>query len=226
MTLWALVSDVHGRGDRLARALADVQAQAAARHVSTPRIMALGDIAAPTSLAQLDRVGALCLFGNWEASGLRGLPPPYRSWVARWPAILRVDGFVAAHATPVWPANLAIGDVVEHLRARNLHWTQLFPSLQHSESSRTAAFAALEATGCSVFFHGHTHVQEAWRLAEGESPRRIDYAAVEDGVLQLAEGERWLIGVGSVGDPHDGTGAHYALYDTVARQVTWRRVQK
>jgi predicted phosphodiesterase len=218
MTLWALLSDVHGRGDRLARVLADLRVQGA------ERILVLGDVGGPIPLSLLDRTGALCVFGNWEASGLRGLPPPYRSWVGRWPAILRLDGFVAGHASPVWPDNLSIGGVVEHLRARNLHWTQLFPSLQHSESSRTAAFTALGESSSTVFFHGHTHVQEAWRLLEGELPHRIEYAASEGGVLQLGEDERWLIGVGSVGDPHDGPGTHYALYDSTARRLTWRRV--
>lgn len=218
MTLWALLSDVHGRGDRLARVLADLQGRRA------ERVLALGDIAAPATLALLDRAGALCVFGNWEASGLRGLPPPFRSWVARWPALLQVDGFLAGHASPVWPANLSIGGVVEHLRARNLHWTHLFPSLQHSESSRTAAFKALTDANCRIFFHGHTHAQEAWRLVEGEAPERIEYAASEGGVLRLDVEARWLIGVGSVGDPHDGPGAHYALYDSAAGTVTWRRV--
>jgi predicted phosphodiesterase len=229
MTLWALLSDIHGRGDRLARVLADLQVQRLARPGVEVRVLALGDIASPQALSQLDRAGALCVFGNWEASGLRGLPPPFRSWVSRWPAVLQVDGFVVAHATPVWPSGLAIGGVVEHLRARSLHWTHLFPSLQHSESGRTAAFSALKASGSSLFFHGHTHVQEAWRLVEGQAARRIEYAATEGGVLQLelaeaAEPAHWLVGVGSVGDPHDGPGAHYALYDTAARQLIWRRV--
>lgn len=224
MTLWALLSDVHGRGDRLARVLAEIQSLAATHTPAGVGILALGDIAGPAALSHLDRAGALCVFGNWEASGLRGLPPPYRSWVARWPALIQMDGFLAGHATPVWPANLTISGVVEHLRGHNLHWTQLFPSLQHSESSRSAAFAALAQSGNPVFFHGHTHVQEAWRLVEGEAPQRVDYAATEGGVLDLHEGERWLIGVGSVGDPHDGPGAHYAWYDSVTRRFTWRRV--
>ena len=73
MTLWALLSDVHGRGDRLARVLADIEAQRA------ERILALGDVAGPAALSRLDRAGALCVFGNWEASGLRGLPS--NSWI-------------------------------------------------------------------------------------------------------------------------------------------------
>jgi len=218
MTIWALLSDVHGRRDRLSRVLADIEAQAA------EWILALGDIAGTSALAELDRVDAICAFGNWEASGLRGLPAPYRGWVARWPAVLRFDGFWAAHASPVWPDDLDIGGVVEHLRSRGLHWTHLFPSMQYSEAGRAAAFAALEAGQTALFFHGHTHLQEAWQLRTGEAPLRIETAACPDGELVLEEGSRWLVGVGSVGDPHDGAGACYALYDADSRRVRWRRV--
>jgi predicted phosphodiesterase len=218
MTLWALLSDVHGRGDRLARVLADIEKRPGTR------VLALGDIASTSALDALHRVDAECVFGNWEASGLRGLPAPYRSWVARWPAVLRQEGFWVAHASPVWPENLAIGAVVEHLRSRGLHWTHLFPSMQHSEGGRVAAFAALEAAQVSVFFHGHTHTQEAWQLTPDEAPRRHDAAGSPGGELALDAGASWLVGVGSVGDPHDGPGACYALYDTETRRLVWRRV--
>ena len=72
---------------------------------------------------------------------------------------------------------------------------------------------------CGVFFHGHTHTQEAWRWIPGGVPQHI----VGD-ELKIEAGERWLVGVGSVGTPHDGDGACYALYDEATRQVTWRRV--
>jgi predicted phosphodiesterase len=218
MTLWALLSDVHGRGDRLARVLNDMHQQRA------ERVLALGDIGSPATLAALDRLGVLAVFGNWEASGLRGLPSPYRAWVARWPPVTFQEGFVAAHASLVWPDRLEISGVIEHLRTRGLHWSQLFPSMQHSDLGRSAAFAALQASGMSVFFHGHTHVQEAWRRLEGE--RAIRVSAVEAGgqPLVLEAADRWLVGIGSVGDPHDGPGACYALYDTAARLLTWRRV--
>jgi hypothetical protein len=42
--------------------------------------------------------------------------------------------------------------------------------------------------------------------------------------LKIEAGERWLVGVGSVGTPHDSDSACYALYDETARQITWRRV--
>ena len=164
MTLWALLADVHDRGDRLKRVLADAQAQ------GTARVLALGDIGGAAVLSLLDGVGATCVFGNWEASGLRGLPAPYRGWVARWPAQLRADSFWATHASPVWPAGLAIAGVVDYLRGHGHHWTAVFPSLLRSEEARWAALAELEAGDTSVFFHGHTHVQEAWRWEPGGAP--------------------------------------------------------
>lgn len=215
MTLWAIVSDVHGRGDRLARVLADAQSRRA------ERILALGDIASSAALDMLQAAGAEYVFGNWEASGLRGQVAPYRGWIARWPAQFRADGFWAAHASPVWPANLSIARVVEHLRGQDLHWSALFPSLQRSEEARWAAFAELEAGNVPVFFHGHTHVQEAWHWPPGGAPSHIPGSV---GELVLDAGGRWLVGVGSVGEPHDGSGAAYALYDTATRHLLWRRV--
>ena len=121
MTLWALLSDVHDRGDRLKRVLSDAGAHGAAR------VLALGDIGGAPVLDLLDTAGATCVFGNWEASGLRGLPAPYRNWVARWPAQLRADGFWAAHASPVWPAGLAIAGVVDYLRGAQPALDRRFP---------------------------------------------------------------------------------------------------
>ncbi len=195
------------------RVLADGVAQGATR------FLGLGDIASLNALDQLNALGAQNVFGNWEASGLRGMPMPYRGQVARWPAQLRVDSFWAAHASPVWPAGLGISGVVDYLRAQQTHWTALFPSLQRSDSARWAALAELEAAGASIFFHGHTHIQEAWRWTPGDASHRF-----EGSDFTVAEGERWLVGVGSVGDPHDGGGMCYTLYDDSARRVTWRRV--
>ncbi len=215
MTLWAILSDVHGRGDRLTRALADARVQGATA------ILALGDIGSTYALDLLDGAEAKCVFGNWEASGLRGLPASYRNWVVRWPAQAQFDGFCAAHASPVWPAGLEIVQVVEYLRMWSLHWTALFPSLQRSEDARLAAWAELDAAGLAIFFHGHTHIQEAWCWTPGGAPVRMNDSGTG---FAIQADERWLIGVGSVGDPHDGGGACYALYDAMARRVTWRRV--
>jgi diadenosine tetraphosphatase ApaH/serine/threonine PP2A family protein phosphatase len=115
---------------------------------------------------------------------------------------------------------LTIVGVVDYLRTRDLHWTALFPSLQRSEEARRDALAELETAGVSLFFHGHTHVQEAWLWRPAALPSRLD----DSEFMVPEDGSRVLVGVGSVGDARDGGGACYALYDEGTRQVIWRRV--
>jgi predicted phosphodiesterase len=212
--LWAILSDIHGRSDRLARVLADGRAHGAACTLS------LGDVGSTTALDMLAEVDALCVFGNWEASGLRGMDKPYRGRVGRWPAQVCASQLWAAHASPVWPPGLEIAGVVDFLRQHGLHWLALFPSLQHSEEARWAALAELENAKLSVFFHGHTHIQEAWLWRADASLARL----VGSPFVMADDSDRYLVGVGSVGMPHDGGGACYTLYDDEARRVEWRRV--
>jgi predicted phosphodiesterase len=214
MTIWAIFSDVHNRGDRLRRVLSDAQARGADQYLF------LGDLGSTHALDKLSAVGAECVFGNWEASGLRGMSQPWRSQVAYWPALYRSESFWASHASPVWPEGLTIAGVVDYLRTYGLHWTALFPSLHHSPEARWAALAELEAAGLSLFFHGHTHVQETWIWRPDAALARLP----EPDFAIPADSSRLLIGVGSVGDPHDGSGACYALYDETAYRVTLRRV--
>jgi len=214
MTLWAIISDVHSRGDRLARVLGDADSAGA------ERILSLGDVGSTSAIDLLDRAGATHVFGNWEASGLRGLPQPHRACVSAWPAYVKGSEFWAAHASPVWPDGLLIRGVVEYLRQNNLGWQDLFPPLQRSADARWAAFAELEDAHISAFFHGHTHTQETWQWQPGALPRSVE----TDQYVLEPDDSRWLIGVGSAGDPHDGNGACYALFDDKLLQVSLRRV--
>jgi predicted phosphodiesterase len=214
MTVWAILSDVHGRGDRLARVLADATRQGATS------VLGLGDLGGSHVCDQLSDIGAEHVFGNWEASGFRGLRQPYRQQIARWPAQFRRSDFWAAHASPVWPDSLSIGQVVDYLHTRGCHWTVLFPSLSRSEEARRAAFAEMAESNTSIFFHGHTHIQEAWTWAPDDLPRQWS----GQGLTLGDDGSHVLVGVGSVGDARDGADAGYVVYDTVRREVTWRRV--
>jgi predicted phosphodiesterase len=214
VTIWALLSDIHGRGDRLARVLADAE-----KH-GVSRFLCLGDLGGARVLDQLNDVGADFVFGNWEASGLRGMAQPYRGQVARWSARFDAEGFRAAHASPVWPDGLGIGDVVDYLQSRALHWTALFPSLARSQEARRAAFAELAAGTVPIFFHGHTHMQEAWVWAPGESPRHLSASD-----LTLPDDRAFsLVGIGSVGAARDGPEARYVLFDANKREIIWQRV--
>ncbi len=224
--IWAFISDVHGSVDALRRALDDARAQGARRFVH------LGDLGGAEGLELLDAAGAVHLFGNWEASGWVNLPEPFRSQVSGWPQKWCTPDFCtaqfcAAHASPVWPDGMALPDVLPDREASNLPWRGLFPFLDSQPEARRAACAALASLGKSLFFHGHTHKQEAWHLLPDGSERHYQPSPsggeARPALTILGEG-CLLVGVGSVGAPLHGTGACYALYDDAARVVIWRQV--
>lgn len=81
----------------------------------------------------------------------------------------------------------------------------------------------LAATDRQVTFIGHVHVPMVFSHT-GAGLRELFPAAGEP--LALAPGVRYVINVGSVGQPRDGrTDASYALYDTDTDEVTLHRVE-
>ena len=102
----------------------------------------------------------------------------------------------------------------------------LFPRLHLDEDALWQAFARLEVEGVQLFFHGHTHVQMAFQWnsvgGKGEPLRQI----TAPGVLRLepSPAVRYVIGVGSAGQPMDGRQGRYVLYDDTAQVVILRRL--
>jgi diadenosine tetraphosphatase ApaH/serine/threonine PP2A family protein phosphatase len=91
-----------------------------------------------------------------------------------------------------------------------------------------ACFSAFSQHTC---FHGHSHQPAVFRLRqedfeEGRTPA-LDLILPQDGeVIELAEGFRFLVNVGSVGQPRDADPrACYVEYDRCAGTVTYRRVE-
>ncbi len=81
-----------------------------------------------------------------------------------------------------------------------------------------------------VCFHGHTHVPKVF-AQDGSQVRDMgqELAAplFREGTQEFAlqEGRKYFINVGSVGQPRDGDPrACYAIFDSDARSVTFRRV--
>jgi diadenosine tetraphosphatase ApaH/serine/threonine PP2A family protein phosphatase len=73
-------------------------------------------------------------------------------------------------------------------------------------------------------FVGHSHVPGFWSVGSGgpDHVGRLDTPAAQ---VRLDDGRRYLINVGSVGQPRDrDPRASYALWDRAARTVTIRRV--
>jgi diadenosine tetraphosphatase ApaH/serine/threonine PP2A family protein phosphatase len=88
---------------------------------------------------------------------------------------------------------------------------------------KAAAARAFAATDAPLIFIGHTHIAEVYsRNADGT----IEHAHLQQGgEIPLREGVRYLINVGSVGQPRDlNPRASFGVYDSVARTVTINRV--
>jgi predicted phosphodiesterase len=71
-----------------------------------------------------------------------------------------------------------------------------------------------------LLFIGHTHQPAIFLLGESRIPRRID---AQD--FELEPEKRYLVNVGSVGQPRDGQArSSYCIFDTEDNSVCWRLV--
>ena len=82
---------------------------------------------------------------------------------------------------------------------------------------------AFAATDAPLVFVGHTHVPDYYALAADGS--LVHEGRRNGGRLTLVPGTRYIVNVGSVGQPRDrNPAACFAFYDPQARTVEWERV--
>ncbi len=89
---------------------------------------------------------------------------------------------------------------------------------------KPAAARAFAATDAPLIFIGHTHIAEVYALRPDGS---IEHAHLQKGgEVALEDGVRYLINVGSVGQPRDlNPRSSFGVYDAAARTVTITRVE-
>ena len=117
-------------------------------------------------------------------------------WLHDLPLQKPVMGFMLVHATLDKPS----------------HWGYVF---EHQQAEANFSYQYTQ-----LCFHGHTHVPIIY---SNESGGVVHYEP-RDFTLEL--GQRLFINVGSVGQPRDGDPrASYVIYDMVARQVLFRRLE-
>ncbi len=89
---------------------------------------------------------------------------------------------------------------------------------------KPGAARAFAATDAPLIFIGHTHIAEVYALQPDGS---IEHAHLQQGGdVALREGVRYLINVGSVGQPRDlNPRASFGIYDAAERTVTIERVE-
>jgi predicted phosphodiesterase len=201
---YAVLSDVHGRPQKLEAVLADARAR------GVDCVVSLGDVGSDDCVALLLKARALAVFGNYEVSGWRRLAAHHQAWVRRWPPLLVSDRFLAVHAAPWWPEGLqSLDDFAAWLKKTGQSWRALFPYMGEDESSLWRALHQLEIAGRTILFHGHTHQQTAWRW---EASGRMCQERAR--AIPVAPTGRYVVGVGSVGMPENGGWAEYAYYDS------------
>jgi diadenosine tetraphosphatase ApaH/serine/threonine PP2A family protein phosphatase len=210
---YAIVSDVHANLESLQRALSAISAQDA--------LLSLGDIVGygpnPNECVALLRARCLhAVLGNHDLAAAenfgvesfnyaareaigwtqRVLDEPSRQWLDTLPYELRLPEFLLVHGAPV--------NYFEYILDKD------------------AAARAFDRTDARIVFVGHTHIAEYWvRDAEG----KIGHKHMQHGgELKLEEEKRYIVDVGSVGQPRDlNPQACFVFYDEAAQHVQWVR---
>ncbi|GAC1302582.1 MAG: metallophosphoesterase family protein [Vulcanimicrobiaceae bacterium] len=211
---FALISDIHGNLESLAAVLAEIGAD--------ERVLCLGDIVGygpnPNECLALVRERAVAtILGNHDVAAVDShglaffndaareaiewtqtvLDPAHVAWLDGLSYELRMPEYLLVHGAPV--------DYFSYIL------------------DKAAAARAFAATDAPVIFVGHTHIADYYALA-ADGTIAHDFRQRE-GELALEAGVRYIVNVGSVGQPRDlNRDASYVRYDADARTVAWHRV--
>jgi diadenosine tetraphosphatase ApaH/serine/threonine PP2A family protein phosphatase len=212
---YAIISDVHGNLEALDAVLARV--------APDEELLCLGDVVGYGSQPNecVDRVrarAAVCILGNHDVAavdgyGLQYFNPYAKEAMAFTQRVLApdrvawLDGLAYEHRAPAFL--LVHGAPVDY-------FTYI---LDNAGAQR--AFAATDAR---LIFVGHSHIAEYYEQAPGR--RTIVHEHMQrGGTLRLRDGARYVINVGSVGQPRDlNPEASFARYDAAEGSVVWERV--
>jgi diadenosine tetraphosphatase ApaH/serine/threonine PP2A family protein phosphatase len=212
---WALLSDIHGNLEAFQAVIEDF------RICGAERVAFLGDVvgygADPNACVEILRdIAHVAVAGNHDygAVGLtdvsyfnsaaksailwtgRKLQAENRTFLRELPLLRRIGTITFAHATPFDPGE----------------WSYIF--------TYPEAEAAFQAMAGELGFIGHTHQPQI--LSRGQSGS-VKAARGEE--VTLEEGLRYIINVGSVGQPRDGSSdAAYGLYDDESKKYLLKRV--
>jgi len=212
---YSIISDVHGNIESLQRAFSLIP--------DGDTVLCLGDMVGygpnPNECVRLirDRAAAAVL-GNHDLAALDNFGVEYfndaaraaiewtqtvldeesRTWLNGLSYELRYPGFLLVHGAPV--------DYFEYILDKR---------------SATKAFALTDAP---LVFIGHTHIAEHWTQ---EPDGTVSHAHMQlGGELHLEAGKRYIVDVGSVGQPRDlNPEASFVRYDSDTRRVEWVRYE-
>jgi diadenosine tetraphosphatase ApaH/serine/threonine PP2A family protein phosphatase len=215
----ALLSDVHANREALTACLEDARANGVARYVFLGDYVGYGadpEWAVETVMDLVEK-GALAVRGNHDNAvaalaetmnaeaqaaieWTRGkLSAPQRRFLADLPLMIDEDDRLYVHSEASSPAK----------------WRYVL--------STADAGRSLMATAAHVTFCGHVHKPALYSISV--TGKMTSFVPTSGVTVQLLPGRRWLIILGSVGQPRDGDpAASFAMFDTNSREITWCRV--
>jgi predicted phosphodiesterase len=214
----AVLSDIHGNLDALRAVLADMDAQGLTRAVSLGDVIGYGPDP-EACLALLRERGIPTVMGNHEHAMLREshkrwFNPQSRQAVEITETLI---GAATREALAALPTSLVVAGVrcVHGYPPDNLHL--YLHAVDDGRLEQTLAH--MDEPLCFV---GHTH-DLAWVRWDGGQLTR---GVLAPGVLALDPDCRYLLNVGSVGQPRDDfdTTSKYVVYDAGAQTCEVRRV--
>lgn len=212
---WAFFSDVHGNLEALKEVAGDFARQGVTRSFFMGDAVGYG----PSPNECLKIIGELTpvrLIGNHDEAALEDsipdefnkharaaiiwtkatLTPDARTMLQSFTTTETIDEFRLVHASPLKPRR----------------WDYILDPI-----GAAAAFTTFTEPAC---FIGHTHQPLVFQKAEG-----TPCTGTRTETVALDPQTRYLINVGSVGQPRDGDArACYVLYDPEVRQLKYRRV--
>jgi diadenosine tetraphosphatase ApaH/serine/threonine PP2A family protein phosphatase len=212
-TRFAVLSDIHSNLESLTSAFAMI--------APGDGLLCLGDIVGygpnPNECVALIRQRATAtVLGNHDVAAIDNFGLDYFNQAAR-TAIVWTQGVLERqHAE--WLAGLGY-----ELRERDYLMVHGAPVdyfayiLDNVDAAR-----AFDATDAPLVFIGHSHIAEYY--AQTRDGRIVHRHMQHGGRLALEAGTRYIVNVGSVGQPRDANPeASFAFYEPGERTVTWER---
>ena len=210
---YAVLSDIHGNLESLQKALSFVR--------EDDSVLCLGDIVGygpnPNECVRLIRDRAAdTVLGNHDVAAVDNFGVEYFN--------------AAARRAIEWTQTVIERDVIDWLNELSyeirhpsflmvhgapVHYFEYLLDKRHAK-------AAFERTDAPLIFVGHTHIAEYYGL---EPDGSISHAHMQaGGELQMEQGKRYIIDVGSIGQPRDlNPQPCFVFYDDQRNHVQWLR---
>ncbi|MDH2380608.1 metallophosphoesterase family protein [Bradyrhizobium sp. CER78] len=215
----ALFADIHANRQAFAACLE------AARTRGAERLICLGDIVgygadpewAVNTVMDLVAKGAIAVRGNHD----NAIGTPSDSMNADAQAAIDWTRSRLSAEQKVFLAGLPI--LREEDNRLYVHSEASDPAKWRYVRDTSDAARSMMATGLQITFCGHIHRPGLYSMSS--TAKMTSFVPTAGVAVQLLTGRRWLVVLGSVGQPRDGDpAASFAMFDTASREITYHRV--